>query len=46
MQKKTEANPKCTLEYDRPWKQHLNMEEDIIHFVGHTVIHYLEDLIF
>ena len=44
--KKTNALPKCTLEYDRTWKQHLNMEDDINDFVGHRVIHYLEDLLF
>ena len=37
--------PKYKSKYDRPWKQHLNMEDDINDFVEHTVIHYLEDLI-
>ena len=44
--KKTNADLKCTLEYDRPWRYRLNMEDDINEFVGHTVIHYLKDMLF
>ena len=32
-----------TSKYDRPWKENLNMEDNINDFVGHTVIHFLED---
>ena len=44
--KKTEANLKCTLDYNRSCRHRLNMEDDINEFVGHTVIHYLRDMLF